>query len=205
MIAAGSDYTGWFRSPAMWPVLEGYIARHFASVTVWSGACATGEEAYSIAMMLTELTVDGTVLASDVSEHSVLHALRGAYDASLVERDVALGRLSRRRVSRWMYRDGDYYRVAPQIRERVFYSVADLGTVVPPVCDLAFVRNAWRHLPIDRQQHLADELREALASPDARLVIAGADLFTATLRDSTPPALAQAFVEAEHPLIWKLR
>ena len=46
--------TEWFRIPRVWPILAAALAAFDRPVTVWSGACGSGEEAWAAAILLDE-------------------------------------------------------------------------------------------------------------------------------------------------------
>jgi len=60
-----------------------FIAQHLAAlerpVTVWSAACASGEEAYSLAIMLEREGIDGRVLTSDMNPQLVAAAQKARH------------------------------------------------------------------------------------------------------------------------------
>ncbi|AQA20485.1 cheR methyltransferase, SAM binding domain protein [Rhodococcus sp. MTM3W5.2] len=76
--------TGWFRSPKVWRHLGAYV-RGRERCDIWSAACSTGEEAYSAAIMLDALGVDGTVYASDVNPDAVAAARASSYGVELMD------------------------------------------------------------------------------------------------------------------------
>ena len=89
---------------------------------VWVAGCATGEEAYSLAILLTECfeamhrPVKAKIFATDVHRASLDFASLGVYSAeSLV--DMSPGRLSRH-----FARMGELYQVAPELRQMVVFA-----------------------------------------------------------------------------------
>jgi two-component system CheB/CheR fusion protein len=89
---------------------------------VWTAACSTGEEAYSLAMMLAaETQVQGEsqsfqVFATDIDERAIAVARRGSYTDS-VSADV--GPLFLRQ---FFVRDGGRYRVKKELRDRILFA-----------------------------------------------------------------------------------
>jgi chemotaxis protein methyltransferase CheR len=82
---------------------------------VWSAACATGEEAVSLAVLLAEreLLDRCEIVASDVSEAVLEHARRGRYRRRSVRGDGP------QLAARWLERDGDELVVAPQLLDAI--------------------------------------------------------------------------------------
>ena len=86
---------------------------------VWIPGCATGEEPYSLAIILSEIieetgkTIDFKIFASDLSEKSLEHATTGIYKKSLVKGvpEVLL--------VKYFTEIGDNYHISPSLKERV--------------------------------------------------------------------------------------
>jgi two-component system CheB/CheR fusion protein len=91
-------------------------------VRVWVAGCATGEEAYTLAMLLTEFTETLTnaptvqVFATDIDEQAISAAREGFYTAA----DVA--DISPVRLRRFFTKEPDGYRVRRELRERVLFA-----------------------------------------------------------------------------------
>lgn len=92
------------------------------SLRIWVAACSTGEEAYSIAMIVAEiqdeyqLNVPVQIFATDISEQAIRDARIGEYSQN--EIDVITGD----RVKRFFKKVGDYYRVVKRIREMCVFA-----------------------------------------------------------------------------------
>jgi chemotaxis protein methyltransferase CheR len=92
-------------------------------LAVWVAGCATGEEAYTLAMIGRRIGRDVSVLATDVNERALAAAVRGVY-GTLAVRDVpALER-------RWIPQQAHGHVVAPALRENVSFARHNL--VDPP-------------------------------------------------------------------------
>ncbi len=93
------------------------------TVRVWSCGCATGEEAYSLAMLFSEYTSTLTdapkfqIFASDISEEAIRTARDGHYDEKSIQ-DV-----SEERLKRFFIEDGDLYSVKKELRDTVLFTV----------------------------------------------------------------------------------
>jgi two-component system CheB/CheR fusion protein len=121
--------TSFFRDKEAFAALENDIVPRLFngktgsdSVRVWCVACATGEEAYSIAMILCEFAskLDDPpkiqVFASDIAESSIAEAREARYDETIAA-DV-----SPERLRRFFAKDGDSYRVKKELRELVLFA-----------------------------------------------------------------------------------
>jgi len=138
------SYSEFFRNPLTFAVLEQIVLPSIMlkkslsghrEIRVWSAACAGGQEAYSLAILLEELmqcsTGNGSyrIFATDRSEKQVLEAQRGLYVAS------ALNGLSLKRTEGWFTRQGENYAVLPELKEHIEFSTFDLlneERVCPP-------------------------------------------------------------------------
>jgi two-component system CheB/CheR fusion protein len=137
--------TRFFRAPEAFAALEKQVIPALFEgkgpadqVRVWVPGCATGEEAYSLAMLLVEHadTLDGPpelqLFATDVDEEVLDEGRRGRYSEAIAA-DVSADRLRR-----FFEHKGPYYRVAPRLRERILFARHDLLTD-PPFANLDLV------------------------------------------------------------------
>lgn len=160
-------------------------------VRAWAAACATGEEAYSIAMLLREhadrLTDPPSiqVFATDIDPACIAVARQGVYTLT----DAA--DVSAERLERFFTKEDDCFRVRPELRELVLFSEHNI-IKDPPFShlDLASCRNLLIYLNRAGQRRVLDVLHYAL-KPGRFLFLGGAesadtadDLFGAWDRDA---------------------
>jgi two-component system CheB/CheR fusion protein len=142
--------TDFFRDPALFaalgdavlPALLDRAARRGEPLRVWSAGCATGEEAYSLAILVAEalgpaLEESGArIFATDLDADAVAYARRGLYPPA------ALGALPPALVERHFLREDDGYRVRKRLRNLLVFGQHDLGQRAPfPRLDLVLCRN----------------------------------------------------------------
>lgn len=120
--------TNFFRDRDAWTALEAIIPLLFAGkgpsdqVRVWVTACATGEEAYSVAMLLDEYasTLDHPpaiqVFATDIDETAIHQARQARYLETIA------GDVSPERLRRYFVVEQGRYRVKEELRERVLFA-----------------------------------------------------------------------------------
>jgi len=169
--------TNFFRDRAAFEVLERNIPKLFEgkrsgdSVRVWVAACATGEEAYSIAMLLAEHagTIDSPpaiqVFATDLDEEAIQKAREGIYP------DAIVADVSEERLRRFFIRVNHGFRVRRELRETVLFAAHDLLKDSPFWnLDLASCRNLLIYLDRDAQQRAIDLFHFALV-PGGRLFL----------------------------------
>jgi two-component system CheB/CheR fusion protein len=144
-------------------------------VRVWVPGCSTGEEAYSIAMLLMEQT-DGTernvgpqVFATDIDAEAIERARAGVYPDS-ISADV-----SPERLARFFVQDGGTYRVAKRVRDCLVFAKQDV-TRDPPFSrvDLISCRNLLIYMDADLQLRLMPLFHYAL-NPDGYLFLGSSE------------------------------
>lgn len=131
--------TWFFRQRAQLDALADVLEEHAATACagappadVWCAACSTGEEAYSIAMILAARGIPARVLATDLGRGALATARAGLYD------EASLRAVSPADRGRWLRRRGDRHEVAPEIRARVTFHLHNLLDAPPPA-----PRGAW--------------------------------------------------------------
>jgi chemotaxis protein methyltransferase CheR len=143
---------------------------------VWSAASSTGQEAYSVAMLISEhfpeLTQwDVKIIGTDISRHVVDYAQNGRYRRLEVNRG-----LPARMLLKYMVRDGEEWEVAPQIRAMCEFRYANLCAPLPqlPVFDVVLLRNVLLYFPQNDRKALFKEIYQKMAA-DGCLVLGNAE------------------------------
>lgn len=162
--------TSFFRDPEAFAALrEQVVQRIFTDrdrddpVRVWDACCATGEEAYSTAIMLREymqeqgLDFKVQIFATDIDAAALDTARCGLYPAGIVA-DVG-----ERRLNTFFTRTGDNYRVAKELRDMVVFARHNL-IKDPPYSrlDLLVCRNFLIYLNLQMQQRIIPLFHHAL-------------------------------------------
>jgi two-component system CheB/CheR fusion protein len=142
--------TEFFRDPELFDylkeeVLPGLVeeAREGENqLRIWSAGCATGEEAYSLAILVSEVLgreaglFNVRIFATDIDEDAVRFARRGVYPPS------ALNGLSEEQIGRYFVDEDGSYQVKKQIRGMIVFGEHDLAQRSPfPHVDLVVSRN----------------------------------------------------------------
>ena len=154
--------TAFFRDPAAFEALgELAIAKILAEhagegpVRVWVPGCATGEEAYTIAILFAERLQAGgrrppiQIFATDIDERAVAFARAGTYPQGIA------ADLSPERLQRFFVKQGSEYQVAKELRELCLFSVHNLISD-PPFSRLDLI--SCRNLLIYLGPHLQRKL-----------------------------------------------
>lgn len=174
--------TGFFRDPEAWKALgELVIAPLIAeresggSIRVWVPACATGEEAYSIAMLITEHAqtagkrFDLKVFATDAQENNLRKAREGIYPAA------ALAGFPLERVRRFFEKLDGSFQVSKELRDMVVFA-AQNPLRDPPFSrlDIVSCRNFLIYLEPEAQQRIIAQCHFALRQ-DGHLFLGNAE------------------------------
>lgn len=139
--------TMFFRDPTFWKALEKQVlpqlfAENRGAVRIWSAACSTGQEAYSIAMLLEECFPDRfagtTIYADDVSALTVERAKEGIF--TTLEANRGLGAV---RLQRHFEQAPRGFRINAKLRSKIVWSTHNLlgGAASCFGCDLVLCRN----------------------------------------------------------------
>ncbi|MEO8177895.1 MAG: chemotaxis protein CheB [Deltaproteobacteria bacterium] len=160
--------TSFFRDPKAFEALETLVIPALADsspsgsrIRAWVPGCSTGEEAYSIAILLREKVESDCriqVFATDIDPRAIDLARAGVYPASIAS-DVAPERLARH----FSRTDDGQYRVNENIRELLIFSEQDV-TQDPPVSrlDIISCRNLMIYMAAELQQKLIPLFHYAL-------------------------------------------
>jgi two-component system, chemotaxis family, CheB/CheR fusion protein len=133
------------------------------TIRVWVTGCSTGEEAYSIAILLREHTPTSygspklQIFATDIDVHALELARVGRYPASIAK-DVSTERLQR-----WFEREDGTYRVTKELRELCLFSTHNVLRDAPfSKLDLISCRNLMIYFTAELQDQLIPLLHYAL-------------------------------------------
>lgn len=136
---------------------------HEHTLRIWVAGCATGEEAYSLAMLCAEKTqgvIDAPkiqIFATDIDEAAISVAREGKYNINDAA-DVAPERLRR-----FFTRDGDEYRIRREIREMVLFARHNVLKDPPfSQLDLVTCRNMLIYLNQTAQERAMETFHFAL-------------------------------------------
>jgi two-component system CheB/CheR fusion protein len=161
--------TNFFRDKEAFQTLAQLIPEIFVRkgadnpVRVWVAGCATGEEAYSVGILLLEEAARQEVrspiqvFATDLDARALVAAREGRYPVA-IEADVNEGRLRR-----FFMREGDYYRVRQDLRDIILFALHDV-LKDPPFShvDLVSCRNVLIYLDRDLQEQVCSTFHYAL-------------------------------------------
>ena len=172
--------TQFFRDPEAFEALKSPALAAFASskaaagepVRIWVPGCSTGEEVYSIAILLSEcltagqraLSDDIKIFGTDIDSNAIAVARSGRY------RQPVPG-VSPERLERWFVKEGDHFCLRREIRELCAFSVHSI-VKDPPFSrlDLISCRNVLIYLDNEVQDRVMQTFHYAL-KPDGFLFL----------------------------------
>lgn len=185
--AMTTNETSWFRDNHPFASLKDHIFPEFGKarrnpVRVWSAACSSGQEPYSISMTVSEFQMSNpgvmpgevSIVATDISPAIVNLARAGRYDTLAMARG-----LSPERKQRYFRNDGNMAEVIPAIRARVQFrelnllqSYALLGRF-----DIIFLRNVLIYFSSDCKRDILERMARSL-NPGGYLFLGGSESIT---------------------------
>lgn len=176
-----TNLTSFFREAHHFPLLAEHVAARRGPVRVWSAAASTGQEPYSIAMLLIEELgdmADVRVVATDVDTRALEIARSGIYPLKQIE---AIDEARRKHFfKRGNGRNNGYARMDSKIATRVEFSKLNLVEDTWPLTglfDAIFCRNVMIYFDADTQRRVLSHMARYL-KPDGLLFAGHSENFT---------------------------
>jgi two-component system, chemotaxis family, CheB/CheR fusion protein len=161
--------TRFFRDPDAFDLLERRILPELltreagsAPLRLWVAGCATGEEAFSLAILVRELmAIHGErpvkIFATDVHRGSLDRAATATYDQD------AISNVSAERLARWFIQNGSTYQVVPELRQMIVFAQHNVISDAPFTrLDLITCRNLLIYVQPAAQQRILSLFHFAL-------------------------------------------
>ena len=174
--------TSFFRDPEAFEALAEKVIPTLVTqqskerpIRIWVPACATGEEVYSIAILLWEeaqrhdVYPDFKIFATDIDRRSIEHARRGLYSQSQVQG------LSSERQKRFFSAEAGAFKVTSELRDRILFADHDILRD-PPFArlDLVSCRNLLIYMNREAKNRVFEVLHYALHS-EGRLFLGNSE------------------------------
>ncbi|PRY49974.1 two-component system CheB/CheR fusion protein [Geodermatophilus tzadiensis] len=162
------NVTGFFRDRPSWEhlrerVLPDLLATAGPRIRLWSAGCASGQEAYSLAMLLAEALGEGEfrervkIYATDVDEEALTQARQALY----TEREMA--GLTPEEAGRYFTQEGSRFAFRKDLRRAVIFGRNDLVQDAPiSHVDLLLCRNTLMYFNAETQNRILSRLHFAL-------------------------------------------
>jgi chemotaxis protein methyltransferase CheR len=169
--AMTTNETFWFRDGFPFDILQKQILPEFASkvggIKVWSAACSSGQEAYSISMATEEYKAanpgkmrgDVRIVGTDISPQIVRAAQEGCYDNLAMTRG-----LSPERKQKFFQEKGDCWQVNANIKARASFRGLNLLQSYSAMgkFDIVFCRNVLIYFSPENKRDIIERIRQTL-------------------------------------------
>ena len=160
------------------------------NLTIWCAACSSGQEPFSVAMLVREHFPDLVranrlrIVATDLSDAILSRAREGLYSQIEVNRGLPAAMLIK-----YFTKRGLQWQIKPEIRRMVEFQQGNLATAWPslPPLDLIFIRNVLIYFGVDTKKAILAKVR-AVLKPDGYLFL-GTSETTLNLDTAFEPVL----------------
>ena len=146
------------------------------SLSIWSAACSSGQEAYSIKMILKEsfpqlASWKTSIFCTDLSQEMVNRTIEGRYSQLEVNRGLPIQMLVR-----YFQKIGNDWQVKPDLKVGVEAKVMNLAKPWPPLppMDVVFLRNVLIYFDLEAKAQILGKVAKVLA-PDGILFLGGSE------------------------------
>ena len=203
--AVSSGETAFFRDRAPFQAFRDELipqlarARAGHTIRVWSAACATGQEIYSLAMLCEDMAAEDPSLrielaASDLSSKALERAQSGLYNQFEVQRGLPI-----RLLARHFEKSDDQWRVSQAIRQRVRWRRINLvaGLTAIGRFDVVFCRYVLGHMTEEAQVKVLSELTSVI--PEDGFLVLGQKETAAGLGEAFRPVVGRPGLFRRNP------
>jgi len=179
--ALTTNETSWFRDTHPFQaftqdLLPQVCATGARSLTIWSAACSSGQEAYSLAMLLLDWLpanpgMTAQVIGTDISQRMVDRARAGRFSQLEVNRGLPAQYLVK-----YFDQTGREWVLRRPVRALTRFEKGNLAlpAVGIPACDIVFLRNVLIYFDIETKRAVLANVRKVLR-PGGFLVLGGAE------------------------------
>jgi len=160
--AITTNVTSFFREASQWEYLKSYISTcKDKKLRIWSSACSSGQEPYTIAIFLRENLKDFNswdikILATDLSEEILKKAAKGEY------RQKELEGLTKNHLVKYFLKSGENYIIKDEIKEMILFRSFNLVTgnysVFKNKFNIIFCRNVMIYFDKTTQLNVVEKL-----------------------------------------------
>ncbi len=170
------------------------------TLSIWSAACSTGQEVYSIAIVLKEFNglLDHfriKLIGTDISDAAIAQASYGHYNKFEIERGLPANKLTK-----YFFRDGAQWKVKDELRAMVTFR--KLNLMQPFVglgkFDVILCRNVAIYFSPEDRKRLFEKIYNVL-EPDGFLLIGGSESLTGVTDRFVPQRHVRTLVYRPRP------
>lgn len=152
-----------YRNPSQWEVLEKeiipYLLRYNKKIKIWSAACSTGEEPYSLVMLMTKFYDINqiNILATDIDIGAINKAKIGIYS------EKSLINLPKEFIHKFFKKNNNNYSICDEVKKCIDFKHHDLlKDNYPDNCDLIVCRNVLIYFTEEAKNNIYYKFRESL-------------------------------------------
>ena len=169
------------------PIVEARKAKGQNRIRIWSAACSSGQEPYTITMMLRENAakfgdMKFEIIATDLSTEIIHKAKEGKYSQFEVQRGLPITLLVK-----YFTQEGEQWRISSELRDMVRYQTFNLldSFGVLGKFDIIFCRNVLIYFDQETKSAILNRMADILA-PDGALFLGGAESVIGISSDFKP-------------------
>jgi chemotaxis protein methyltransferase CheR len=179
--ALTTNETSWFRDGEPFQALTNTVLPDLMptrsanrSLRIWSAACSSGQEPYTLAMLLQDFLPAGwsyEIMATDISQEMLTRAEAGRFSQLEINRGLPAPMLVRH-----FERDGANWRVSAALRRNVTFRRLNLAAGLPPMpqFDVVFLRNVLIYFDVETKRQVLHRISSQM-KPDSWLFLGAAE------------------------------
>ena len=175
--ALSINVTGFYRDPSVFSLVRSQIIPQILSnrtIRIWSAGCASGEEPYSISILLAEMLGPKLkeyrvkISATDVNQSALEFAQKGVYQ------EKSLKNLDAKMREKYFVKNSDGYVLKDETKSQVSFATYDLQQDEPPLgakFDIVFCRNVMIYFTKKAQERMLKMFHRALSDTTGYLIL----------------------------------
>ncbi|HOQ16182.1 MAG: protein-glutamate O-methyltransferase CheR [Epulopiscium sp.] len=152
-----------FRNPSQWEVLEKeiipYLLKSSSDLKIWSAACSTGDEPYSLVMLLSKFIPLSKIkiLATDIDKEALEKAKMGLYN------DKSIEGMPKEFFNKFFKPVGEFFQISEEVKKCVTFEHHNLlSDRYPQNCDLIVCRNVLIYFTEEAKNNIYKNFNKSL-------------------------------------------
>ena len=199
-----NNETSFFRDAAVFEQIEQDVLASLREsratmrrLRLWSAGCSTGQEPYSLAMMVLDdparwLGWNIDIVGTDVSASAIAQAAAGRYTPFEIQRGLPV-----RTMLKWFVPEGEHWFADPRLRRSVRFQAHSLFDPISAPADLILCRNVLMYFPEAHRRTVFERLADALELGGMLVLGAGETVIGLTERFVTHPSLRGVYTRTD--------
>jgi chemotaxis protein methyltransferase CheR len=178
--ALTTNETSWFRDATPFDAVAEHLLPELAAssrhITIWSAACSSGQEPYSLAMLLLDWLAahkasGAQIIGTDINQKMIDRARAGRYSQLEINRGLRAPYLVK-----YFTQQGREWVLCQEVRDLCRFERANLAHPPAgiPMCDIVFLRNVLIYFDLETKRTVLQHVRQVLR-PGGYLVLGGAE------------------------------